>query len=159
MSSGEVRRSLFDRLLASEPELLGIGFGVEALKVDVKHHLSELLNTRRISAPARGPYHAHLERSLYNYGLEDFSHTSPDTPGVVDEVAKAMKRAVETFEPRIRHVRVRPLGAPEGKRPHQIRFAIEGDLCWARESERVRFDTVLEVVDRRFDIEGVSDGS
>lgn len=90
-------------------------------------NLGRLLNTRRGAI-------AHLP----DYGLPDISEVYRDMPGSVVELQRAIEAAVETYEPRLRHVRVE----------HQAtdRYAMQLVFLLTAETfhgERIRFKTTF----------------
>jgi type VI secretion system protein ImpF len=110
--------------------------------------LQWLLNARQVSDPA-GPPHEFLARSLFNYGLPDIASLSADSPETPGMVLRFIEETIERFEPRLTNVRVSLAGPAESK-DRRVQFFIEADLIVEPETERVEFDTVLEVSSGKF---------
>jgi type VI secretion system protein ImpF len=166
MTEDLVKQSVYDRLVGSDLVFTGGGGkgrpartweeSVRVLEENVLRDLEHLLNTRQVSDPASSP-HDHLEKSLYNYGLLDFSNLSADSSRTPDEIRRLIKEAIELFEPRLTDVDV--VDPEEGKEPKDgwslrrtVRFRVEATLRTDPEPERVEFDTVLDVTRKRFEL-------
>ncbi len=65
----------------------------------IKEHLEMLLSTRRGSLP-----------HLPDYGLPDTSHLSMKDRHAIARFGKDIEETVRKYEPRLMHVRVRPMG-------------------------------------------------
>jgi type VI secretion system protein ImpF len=170
MAEDLVKQSVLDRITGADLVVKGGGDrgrpartwaeSVDVLERNVLRHLEELLNTRQVSEPA-GPPHEHLERSLYNYGLLDFSNLSADSAWTPHEVRRLIKESIELFEPRLTDVEVVDPEGDESKGKSRklrrtVRFRIEATLRTDPDPERVEFDTVLDVASKRFEVS--SDG-
>ena len=168
MAEDLVKQSVLDRLIGSDRIVAGGGGAgrpartweesVRLLERNVLRDLEHLLNTRQISDPAAFP-HEHLERSVYNYGLLDFSNLSADSSRTPDEIRRLIKEAIELFEPRLTDVEVVDPDSEEedggsGKLHRRVRFRVEATLRTDPEPERVEFDTVLDVTRKRFEVSG-----
>ena len=168
MAEDLVRQSVLDRLTGADRVMTGGGGqgrlartwdeSVKLLEENVLKDLERLLNTRQVSKPA-GPPHEHLQKSLFNYGLLDFSNLSTDSSRTPDEIRRLIKEAIELFEPRLTDVEVvDPLAGQESKeekrRRRTVRFRIEATLRTDPDPERVEFDTVLDVHSKRFKVSG-----
>jgi len=166
MADDLVRQSVLDRITGADLIVTGGGGegrpartwqeSVELLERNVLRHLEHLLNTRQVSDPA-GSSHENLARSLYNYGLLDFSNLSADSAQTPDEVRRLIKESIELFEPRLTDVQVVDPNAddPQGKDRklrRTVRFRVEATLRTDPDPERVEFDTVLDVTSKRFEV-------
>lgn len=168
MAGDLVKQSVLDRLTGADLVTTGGGGqgrqvrtweeSVRLLEANVLRDLERLLNTRQVSDPAGSP-HEHLEKSLYNYGLLDFSNLSADASRTPDEIRRLIKEAIELFEPRLTDVEV--VDPEEGedtkkgrKLQRAVRFRVEATLRTDPEPERVEFDTVLDVARKRFEVSG-----
>ncbi len=166
MAEDLVRQSVVDRIIGADRMVTGGGGqarpprtweeSVDLLERNVLRHLEQLLNTRQISEPAEPPYDQ-LERSLYNYGLMDFSSLSADAARTPEEVRQLIKECIELFEPRLTDVEVvdPSTEGPKGKDVklrRTVRFRIEATLRTDPDPERVEFDTVLDIASKRFEV-------
>jgi type VI secretion system protein ImpF len=148
-----VRQSLLDRLVRSdEPEPESWEDSVEALKRNLLRDLEWLLNTRETGSPAAPP-RVELERSIYNYGLPDFASMSADSASTPARLLRSIEREIELFEPRLKDVKISrdDSGKTKGR---NLKFVIEATLRLDPHTERVEFDTVLEMHSGRFTLVG-----
>jgi type VI secretion system protein ImpF len=83
-----------------------------------------------------------VERSVYNYGVQDTSSLYLRSPKDQDFLAKSIKTAITFFEPRLQAVKVTI--EPSTDEVHGIHFSIEGLLRMDPTPEPVFFDTLLE---------------
>jgi type VI secretion system protein ImpF len=168
MAKDLVRQSVLDRLIGADRIVAGGGGegrqprtweeSVRLLEKNVLRDLENLLNTRQVSAPA-GPPHDHLENSVYNYGLLDFSNLWGGSAQSPEEIRRLIKEAIEFFEPRLMDVEVvDPLEGEDAERDERlrrtVRFRVEATLRTDPDPERVEFDTVLDVTSKRFAVSG-----
>lgn len=141
-----VTLSVLDRLIDREPKSqteapLTRSQSVRILKAAVQRDLEWLLNTRRIFQEPDESL-KEVNRSLYVYGLPDFSQYT--MASVVDK-AKLLKQLLATvkmFEPRLGSVRIIPVETTESG-VQQFRLRIEAMLLMDPAPEPVSFDTVI----------------
>jgi len=154
---GPVTLSVLDRLIddpnASEDIFLTRSKSLRELKQAVRRDLEWLLNTRQPVTEA--PQGTHVENSLFMYGLPDISSMSIRSTRERKRLTEAIQVAVATFEPRLANVRVNLVGADNEKAPY-LRFVIEGLLRVDPSPEQVSFDTVLELSNREYKVQGES---
>ncbi len=125
---------------------------VRQLKASLRRDLEWLLNSRRNPDEAPETYE-HLSVSLYNYGLPDVSAMSVDSPRDRNRLLRLVELTVQTFEPRLASVRVRPIEtAATGSR--SLRFQIEGMLRIDPAPEQIYFDTVLQLNSGEYQVKG-----
>jgi type VI secretion system protein ImpF len=123
---------------------------VRDLKATVRRDLEWLLNTRRPSEDL--PEGAsELEHSVYWYGLPEVS--SMDSSRGRADLVRSIQTAIAAFEPRLSNVKVSLVGESEADTP-QLRFVIDALLRMEPVSERVSFDTVLEVIEGKYRVRG-----
>jgi type VI secretion system protein ImpF len=118
----------------------------------VRRDLEWLLNTRRVVEP---PPESLIEvnRSLYNYGLPDFSSYSLSSPKDRGKLLRALETTIALFEPRLAGVKVTAVESPTaGSRV--LRFQIEGLLLKDPAPEQVSFDTVLQLANGEYQVKG-----
>lgn len=151
-----VTLSLLDRLtdddLKRSGELhLTRSQSIRKLRDAVRRDLEWLLNTRQPIEPA--PDGSELEDSLYMYGLPDITSLSVANIRDRQRLAQALQAAVMKFEPRIANPRVSLVTSGDDKVP-MLRFAIEGMLRVDPHPEHVSFDTVLELANGEYKVQG-----
>ncbi len=94
-----------------------------------------------------------VESSVYKYGLPDFSVYGLNSADDADLLVQTVRKTLRVFEPRLTDVKVIPLDVTtSGLR--QVRFRIEAKLRMDPASERVSFDTLLELSSGQYQIEG-----
>jgi type VI secretion system protein ImpF len=152
-----VTQPLLDRLIDNEPKAaadaaVSRAQSVRMLKAAVRRDLEWLLNTRRTpdSAPESMK---ELSRSLFNYGLPDFSSFSVNSPRDRDRLLLELEHSLALFEPRLRDVRVSLVEAPAGY-SRTLRFQIEGTLDMDPVAERIAFDTLLQLSSGEYQVRG-----
>lgn len=94
----------------------------------VVSNLNRLFNTRRGTI-------GHLP----DYGLPDMLTVYRDAPRTADELRRAVKDSIETYEPRLRRVRVRQ--RETDAYTMRLVFIVSGEL---KNGEQVRFETTFE---------------
>ncbi len=151
-----VTLSLLDRLtdddLKRSGELhLTRSQSIRKLRDAVRRDLEWLLNTRQPIDPA--PDSSELDDSLYMYGLPDITSLSVANIRDRQRLAQAIQAAVIKFEPRIANPRVSLVTSGDDKVP-MLRFAIEGMLRVDPNPEHVSFDTVLELANGEYKVQG-----
>ncbi len=152
-----VTQSLIDRLIDKEPNLNGDppvtrAQSVRLLKIAVRRDLEWLLNSRRIANPSPSDF-AQLGKSLYFYGLPDFSSMSLNSPRDKNALLRELERSVAYYEPRLKGIRVSLLEAPNNTL-RVLRFQIEGMLMMDPVPEQISFDTVLQLNSGEYEVKG-----
>ena len=143
-----VTLSVLDRLLDREPKTqveapLSRSQSVRLLKNAVRRDLEWLLNTRRVLQEPDESL-TEVNRSLYQYGLPDFSSYTMASAADQARLLRHLLGAVKLFEPRLADVRIVPL-ENSSKGLQEFRLRIEGMLLMDPVPERVTFDTVIEL--------------
>ena len=139
--------SVLDRLvddnpgLSSEPVRLRL-MGLREIKASVVRDLENLLNTRRI-IHMPGSEYREVTRSLYVYGLRDFSSENPKSPFTKRKICREIEKTIARFEPRLKNIRVHIDNPTEAERT--LSFKITGILVVEPLSEPVSFDTYFDV--------------
>jgi type VI secretion system protein ImpF len=149
--------SVIDRLIDEDPRT-----GVEALptrsqsvrllKDGVRRDLEWLLNTRRIAVEPDPALHE-VDRSVYMYGLPDFTAMSLASPKDQAKLLRSLQGTIKQFEPRLASVRIVPLEL-QGVNTRTLRFRIEGLLLMDPAPEHVSFDTVLDLTSSQYVVRG-----
>lgn len=141
--AGELRASLIDRLVDTEPGVREEPrpfrtFDRRMLRESVRRDLGWLLNTR---CPVPASILDQQERTVINYGLADYSAFSPQSGEDRRLLALNITRAIQAYEPRLRDVRVAvDQFAPDEKR---VRVMIEAVLVGDPAAEPVSFAAVM----------------
>ncbi len=144
----KITQSILDRLTDSDPRTTP----ERQLKAAVRRDLEWLLNTRRVVEPPPESL-TEVNRSLYNYGLPDFSSYSLSSPKDRSKLLRALETTIALFEPRLAGVKVTAVEAPSaGSRV--LRFQIEGLLLKDPAPEQVSFDTVLQLANGEYQVKG-----
>ena len=121
----------------------------------MRRDLEWLLNTRRKPEPAPESMQE-LSRSLFNYGLPDFSSLSVNSPRDRDRLLLELEHAVAAVRAAAeRRPRFSLVEAPAGY-SRTLRFQIEGMLEMDPVAERISFDTVLQLNSGEYQIRGDS---
>jgi len=143
-----VTLSVLDRLIDLEPNSQveappSRPQSVRMLKGSARRDLEWLLNTRR---NFQDPDESMKEtnRSLYVYGLPDFSSYSMASPADQTRLLRHLLAAIKVFEPRLANVRIVPLENPTVGM-QRFRLRIEGMLLMDPAPEPVSFDTLIEL--------------
>lgn len=152
-----VTLSFLDRLIDADPKSPADpppsrARSIRQLKSSLRRDLEWLLNTRRRPDPA-GAEFKYLERSLFNYGLEDVTTMSWAVHKDRTSLTKMIQDAVAVFEPRISRIKVVSLESTPGAK-HILRFQIEGLLEMDPAPELITFDTVLQLSSGEYQVGG-----
>jgi len=143
---GPVTLSVLDRLIDSEPDRLQEppltrAQSLRELRAALRRDLEWLFNTRAtIEEPPESL--REVERSVYNYGIQDTSNLSLRSSKDQEVLARSIKSAITFFEPRLQAVKVTI--EPSADDVRGIHFNIEGLLRMDPAPEPVFFDTILE---------------
>ena len=155
-----VTLSVLDRLIDTDPKNsteapLRPAQTHRQLKEGLRRDLEWLLNTRRI---AEEPDEAlkEVNRSLYVFGLPDFSSYSLASPKDQAKLLRVIQSAIKIFEPRLTNVRLLALEVPTSGL-QALRLRIEGMLRVGAEPEYVSFDTLVELRSGACKVRGETD--
>ncbi len=152
--------SVLDRLIDDEPKVkseapLARSQSVRLLKNSLRRDLEWLLNTHRIAVEPPESLRE-LTRSLYMYGLPDFSAFSIASAKDQTRLIRVLQGAVKLFEPRLANARVVPVEV-QTTGTRKVRFRIEGLLLMDPAPEHVSFDTVLQLTNGEYQVAGGPD--
>lgn len=106
--------SLFERLGGEAEQRVGWSREVAAM-ASVAAHLAKMLSTRAGSV-----------QTLSDYGLPDLNDMRLSLHDALSQAREAIEGFIETYEPRLSNVRVKPL--PRDHDPLKLAFSIEGLL-------------------------------
>ncbi len=148
--------SVLDRLLDDRPEQkleapASRQTSLRILKQAVKRDLEWLLNTRANATeiPEGLP---EVSRSLATFGLPDFSSWNVRGGRDQEDLRRTIEDVVARFEPRLEGVQVTLETMSEVDRT--VRFRIEARLRVEPAPEPVTFDSVLQLGNREFVLQG-----
>jgi type VI secretion system protein ImpF len=152
--------SVLDRLIDREPRNssevpLPRAQSVRELKNSLRRDLEWLLNSRRIAIEPPESLRE-LNRSLYMYGLPDFSAFNIASAKDQGKLIRILQGAVKLFEPRLSNVRIVP-GEMTTTGTRKVRFRIEGLLLMDPAPEHISFDTVLQLNNGEYQVQGGPD--
>ncbi|MFN7924116.1 MAG: type VI secretion system baseplate subunit TssE [Bryobacteraceae bacterium] len=140
--------SIIDRLLDDEPKrsqdpAITQAQTVRNYRAAVRRDLDWLLNTRCsiVEAPEEM---TEAERSLYAYGLRDYTHLSFSSLPHRQQVSRNILRAIENFEPRLSHVTI-VLGDQNVNDRRTVHFQISAMLHLDPAPEPITFDATFDV--------------
>lgn len=108
----------------------------------VGRDLENLLNTKNFDTPLPDIF-KELNRSIYVYGIPDFTASNPRSPSVKADLLQAVERAIHLFEPRLQNVLVSIDDADNDIR--NLKFRISALLVMDPIVEPVSFDTYFDV--------------
>ncbi|HTT60512.1 MAG TPA: type VI secretion system baseplate subunit TssE [Bryobacteraceae bacterium] len=151
-----VTLSILDRLIDAQPDVSQEAIptrtqSVRQLKDGLRRDLEWLLNTRRIAVPPEEALRE-VNRSLYVYGLPDFTSYALNSPKDQVKLLRFLQTTVKLFEPRLANVRIVPL-EPATAKARIVRFRIDGLLLMDPAPEHVSFDTVMELTSGQYEVE------
>jgi type VI secretion system protein ImpF len=126
--------SLLDRLTDDAPRSVaeagsGRMIDIARLRQIIQRDLAWLLNTSNMEAEHDLALFPHVAASVLNYGIPTLSGSS-STRNRADEIKLALRKAIETFEPRILPQTLDIEMRQEGGNRAVISFDIRGEL-WA----------------------------
>jgi type VI secretion system protein ImpF len=152
--------SVLDRLIDQDPRNsaeapAARAQSVRELKNSLRRDLEWLLNTRRIAIEPPESLRE-LNRSLYMYGLPDFSAFNVSSARDQGRLIRILHGAVKLFEPRLANVRIVP-GEISTVGTRKVRFRIEGLLMMDPAPEHISFDTVLQLNNGEYEVKGGGD--
>ncbi len=150
-----IQMSIIDRLVDNEPgssreTARHFQNSLEKLKASVIRDLENLLNTRR-HVDYESSSFKELSRSVYIYGVSDFTSENPKSQRVRQTLKQDVEKAVAVFEPRLKNVVVHLETSEKNER--DLRFRITGLLVTEFDSEPVAFDTYFDVNRGEYKIE------
>jgi len=138
-------RSLLDRLIDLAPdnrsEPVQQRASYDQVRTGVERDLENLLNTKCFVGELSETL-PQLGRSLFTYGLSDYTAKNPSSPSVRGELRQEIERMVHQFEPRLINVSVR-VEAPTGTE-RRVRFTIAALLRVDDEAQPVSFDAYYD---------------
>lgn len=152
-----LRPSLLDRLIDDQPDSqseapVGEAQLIRELRQSVRRDLEQLLNTRT-RPTSWSEQLQELDDSLVNYGIPDFTAADLNAAEHPEIIVEAIEKAIRTFEPRLKEVRVRLTGESRST-DRTLRFRIDAVLQVDPLADPVRFDSVLEPTTGIIEVKG-----
>ena len=125
-------RSLLERLRKPEPEAARtIRENTNRLADSVLANLRHLLNSRHGVSPIQ-----------QDYGIPDLCDVAHSFPEAIGSMRKAIKTAIEKYEPRLKRVTVKHVEAPDDVLA--LRFEITAELVTEEEKASVFIETRID---------------
>jgi type VI secretion system protein ImpF len=151
-----VTLSVLDRLIDADPRSsseapLTRAQSVRILRDAVRRDLEWLLNTRQVAVPPPEGLRE-LNRSVYMYGLPDFTGFALASAAAEARLTRQLQSALKFFEPRLAKVRVLPIDAVVAS-TRTFRFRIEALLMMDPAPEHISFDTVLQLTTSQYEVQ------
>lgn len=153
--------SLLDRLIDEDPSrqlesVKPMGGVLSDIKASMRRDLENLLNTRIFRQISIEKFDQ-LEVSLLNYGVRDFSHVQFDSEDERQKFAWSIRRTIEAFEPRFRHITVElePYGEDFQR---TLYLKISATLLVEPDPVPLIFDSRVRTIDRSMRLREVSNG-
>lgn len=115
---------------------------ISQIKAAVIRDLENLLNTKRQILPAPAIYRE-LNKSLFVYGLEDYTATNPKSISVKQRLRQDIEQTILRFEPRLKNVAVQFETLKDKER--NLQFRISALLVIEPVTEPVTFDTFFDL--------------
>lgn len=155
-----VTLSVLDRLIDTDPKSsteapLRPAQTRRQMKEALRRDLEWVLNTRRIAAE---PDEAlkEVNRSLYVFGLPDFSSYSLASSKDQSKLLRVIQSTIKIFEPRLLNVGIVAVEIPSSGL-QALRLRIEGMLNVGPAPEYVSFDTLVELRSGACKVRGEAD--
>jgi len=151
-----VTLSVFDRLIDLDPRVsteppLTRAQSIRMLRDGVRRDLEWLLNSRQVAFP---PHEGlkELNRSVYVYGLPDFTGYNLGVAAAETKLTRQLQSALKMFEPRLEKIRV-VAAEPVDSKTRTFRFRIEALLMMDPAPEHISFDTVLQLTTNQYEVQ------
>lgn len=149
-----ITQSLVDRLITvkdAKPQS-SRREAVNQLKRSLRRDLEWLLNTRR-NPDAPGAELPETARSVFSYGLPDFTTMAVLNVRDRNAMQRALADCLSFFEPRLKNIRVTLRNDPDSV-DRTLRFQIDGLLMMDPAPERISFDTVYMASRGEYQVKG-----
>jgi type VI secretion system protein ImpF len=155
-SKGVTTLSVLDRLIDDNPKsrsepVMTSAQSMRIMKAAVRRDLEWLMNTRRTIQSVPDSC-AEARRSVFHYGLPDISSMSLFSGHDQGFLLKAIETTISYFEPRL--LRPKVVLRPVTGVSRIVHFVIEGMLWVDPAPEQIVFDTVLELSNGTYQIQG-----
>lgn len=152
-----VKPSVLDRLLDPDPAnprdpVSSRAESVQNLKAAVQRDLEELLNTRS-SLQALPAGFVEAPRSVWAYGLPDFSSLNISSSAGRARLQEMIENAVRHFEPRLTAVSVTLV--PREPNERMLRFSVDAKLILQPSPEPVSFNMVMQLNNQEYQVKDI----
>jgi type VI secretion system protein ImpF len=139
--------SLLDRLIDTDPltttePAWRQSQSLREYETSVLRDLEQLLNNRQ-PRPDMAQDEGELRRSVYTYGMPEFSSTGVGSAQDREVLRRAVEETISAFEPRLRDVRV-TLHQPTDNFDRTLRLTVDGLLWLDPTPMPVTFDTLVQ---------------
>lgn len=151
--------SIIDRLLSpseSTDIFRSRNNALNDIKESVRRDLEALLNTRLRCGEQALVAHD-MSGTVAYYGIPDFTGASFATDAEREQLRQQIENIVKQFEPRFKRVKVTEVKAASSE-DRAVRYRIEADLRVEPVVKPVVFDSTVDAITRKLNIEGVSGG-
>lgn len=140
-------KSLLDRLIDLDPAhprepVQSRQLSYSQAREAVGRDLENLLNTKCFAGDIPAACRE-LGKSVYAYGLSDFTSRNPGSPSVQNDLRREIERAIQLFEPRLSKFSVQ--SEESDGRERRLRFRITALLVMDQGAEPVSFDTFFDL--------------
>jgi type VI secretion system protein ImpF len=152
----KTQTSILDRLIDNEPGISSEPVqnrlaNFRQLMAMVRRDIENLLNTKNFASSMDSGY-GELQKSLFFYGLPDFTAQNPRDTSVRDNLCQEVERAIARFEPRLTNVVV--VSETGHQEERSLGFKIMGLLMVEPAPEAVTFDTHFDVNRGEYKVKG-----
>jgi type VI secretion system protein ImpF len=144
-NSDNFQASILDKLIDNEPQnpsesVASRMVSLSDIETSVIRDIENLLNTRRTIHIPPATLNE-VNKSLYMYGLHDFTAENPSSSLVVQNLRREISHTLALFEPRLKRVVVH---IEKSENSRDLHFRIAGILVIYPISEPVVFDICLD---------------
>ena len=153
--ANKISSSLLYRLTdeSTEPSTgsqTGFYIDFNALQVDIKNNLENVLNSRPFYF---GSYQGkEIKKSILNYGIPDFSQQHYHLKKYQQELCQVIKDSITHFEPRLQKLSVNLVDG-ENKNTRNLTIRIVGTIVIKADAQQAVFESNLDVVRYKFTFE------
>jgi type VI secretion system protein ImpF len=142
-------QSVFDRLRERVDWPTTRTASLRYLKEAISRDIEDLLNTRQPPIPEIESYSL-AHGSVFNMGLQEINQLGSSSDGRLEDIRRAVKQCIETFEPRLQNITIR---ARTGSTPRrEIWLGIEATIQVQPAAETVSFDTMLDLTSGMYSV-------
>lgn len=150
-----LQQSVLDRLVSDRSYEQTVQRSRNAMIADIKESvrkdLERLLNTRRRCGEAKR-IEPELDGTVAHYGVPDFTGATFANENERETLRDYIQKIVEQFEPRFKKVRVSEL-SEQSDLDRTVRYRIEAELNVEPAVKPILFDSTVDPVSRRLNIE------
>lgn len=126
-------------------------FTKEMLKNTIRRDLAWLLNTLSFESAQDLSEHPEVQTSVLNFGVRDYAGRSRSSRSEMDN-AKAIRKAILRFEPRLAKVTVSPDPEAVADQPGKVSYIIDANLSVGRDFIPIRLHTDIDVENSKVEV-------